>query len=147
MIRELMRVNMFRVTASRFVVLGFLSPWFEYLGPLWFRRRLVKVLPIPGLRALVSLLDRLWAKSTQIVKDKKNGLECGNISDEHVRQGKDLLSVLRKLPSSHCFVSRPLKLASIVQANMAASSDSRLPDHELIAQIGYEVTVLMNDIS
>ncbi|KAH9941567.1 cytochrome P450 [Epithele typhae] len=88
-----------------------LSPILTRLGPAWFRRLLVKCVPVGQVQQLRNVVDTLYQTSVDIIAQKRALLESGKIS-----VGKDIMSVLLK-------------------ANMAASEADRLPDEQILGQM------------
>ena len=67
------------------------SPFLTSLGPAWFRRWMVDLLPIPQVQQLKHVVDVLYETSIRIIGEKKAALANG---DKY--QGKDIISILRK---------------------------------------------------
>ncbi|KAI0917649.1 hypothetical protein AcW1_010348 [Taiwanofungus camphoratus] len=87
------------------------------LGPAWFRRMLLDMIPWPQLQRLKDIVDTMSDKSTEIFLSKKRALQRGDESVlRQVGEGKDIMSILMK-------------------ANVEASDDDKMPDHELIAEM------------
>ena len=66
------------------------SPILTSLGPAWFRRLIVDLLPIPQVQQLKHVVDVLHNTSIQIIGDKKAALANGQVSKD-----KDIISILR----------------------------------------------------
>ncbi|KAI0670045.1 cytochrome P450 [Trametes maxima] len=79
-----------------------------YLGPAWFRRKLLDLVPHKDIQRLKNISDIMHKRSVEIFEEKKRALENG---DE---------AMLHRVH---------------VRANMAASEEDRLPDEELVGQI------------
>ncbi|KAM5539718.1 hypothetical protein V8D89_006531 [Ganoderma adspersum] len=89
-----------------------------YLGPAWFRRFLLHFVPIPKIQRLKVLTDTLSKAAQDIYLTKKAAIERGDADLLHsVGEGKDIMSVL-------------------LRENMKASEDDRLPEEEVLAQMG-----------
>ena len=73
------------------------SPILTSLGPAWFRRLMVDLLPIPQVQQLKHVVDVLHDTSIQIISEKKAALEQGK-----VYQDKDIISILRKFTIMAC---------------------------------------------
>ncbi|THH26897.1 hypothetical protein EUX98_g7287 [Antrodiella citrinella] len=100
------------------ISLEILAPHFKYLGSPAFRRKLVKMSPLPDLRKFADLIDILHDQSKQILEMKKTLLKNGDETLlKRVGEGKDILSVLLK-------------------ANLNAAGDG-LSEDELLAQMSY----------
>ncbi|KAI8976691.1 cytochrome P450 [Trametes punicea] len=88
-----------------------LSPLLTKLGPAWFRRWIVDHIPISRTQKLKRVVDVLHQTSVKIVEEKKAALQKG-----HYGAGNDIMGVL-------------------LQANMAARQEERLPDDHIVGQI------------
>lgn len=73
-----------------------LSPLTAWLGPAWFRRFLINLVPNPNIKRAKNVSDILDSRSRSIYRSKKEALLNG---DEELKQqvgkGKDIMSVLR----------------------------------------------------
>ncbi|KAI0781533.1 cytochrome P450 [Trametes elegans] len=99
------------------------------IGPSWFRRGIVEILPHKPSQRLREIADSLHERSLSIVNEKKAALEKGDEAlREQVGEGKDIMSVL-------------------LRANMAASEEDRLPDEEVVAQVSTFVLAGMDTTS
>ena len=67
------------------------SPILTKLGPAWFRRWLVDMLPLAQVQQLKDVVDVLHDTSVRIIAEKRALLEGGKFS-----AGKDIISILRK---------------------------------------------------
>ena len=72
------------------------SPILTKLGPAWFRRWLVDMLPLAQVQQLKDVVDVLHDTSARIIAEKRALLEGGKFS-----AGKDIISILRKSYSRH----------------------------------------------
>lgn len=83
-------------------VFGPLLPILLKMGPAWFRRRMVDLVPFaPARRTMAQISDIMHERSTQIYEEKKAALEDGDEAlEQQVSEGKDIISVLRALPFS-----------------------------------------------
>ncbi|KAI0651713.1 cytochrome P450 [Trametes meyenii] len=89
----------------------------HYLGPAWFRRKLLDLVPHKNIQRLKNISDVMYSRSVELFEEKKRALENGDEAMLHrIGEGKDVMSVL-------------------LRANIAASEEDRLPDEELIGQI------------
>lgn len=77
-------------------------PWLVHIGPPAFRRWVMSAFPNPNVRKVQKLVDIMYDKAKGIFKMKKAALEQG---DEalltSVGEGKDIMSILRKLLLYH----------------------------------------------
>lgn len=83
--------------SSRVGFVQLLVPWFRYLGPASFRRKLVDVLPLQGLKDFAKVIDEMWHHSKAIFKVQKDALTKAELADE-LEEGstrKDIMSILR----------------------------------------------------
>ncbi|KZT04037.1 cytochrome P450 [Laetiporus sulphureus 93-53] len=94
-----------------------LLPLAMKFGPPSFRRRLVQMSPNPHIRRAGEISDAIAEHSHRIYEEKKAALERGDEDVTHqIGEGKDIMSKL-------------------MQANMAASEEDRLPEDELLGQM------------
>ncbi|KAI1788591.1 cytochrome P450 [Ganoderma leucocontextum] len=95
-----------------------ITPYLSYLGPAWFRRFLLQLVPIPNIQRLKTITDIMSKRTEDIYYAKKAAIESGNKELLHaLGEGKDVMSVL-------------------LRENMKASEEDRLPDEEVLAQMG-----------
>ncbi|KAI1790098.1 cytochrome P450 [Ganoderma leucocontextum] len=95
-----------------------LAPFLPYLGPAWFRRFLLHLVPIPRIQRLKNLTDTLSKAAKDIYLAKKAAIERGDTELLHsVGEGKDIMSVL-------------------LRENMKASEEDKLPEEEVLSQMG-----------
>ncbi|EIW60950.1 cytochrome P450 [Trametes versicolor FP-101664 SS1] len=110
-------------------VFGPLLPLLLKMGPAWFRRKLVDLVPFAPARRMAQISDVMHARSTQIYEEKKAALEAGDEAlKEQVSEGKDIISVL-------------------LRANMIAAEEDRLSSEEVIAQVSTLVLAGMDTTS
>ncbi|KAI0355165.1 cytochrome P450 [Trametes cingulata] len=106
-----------------------LLPKLVKIGPAWFRRKVVELIPYAPLQRILQISNALHSRSLQIYNEKKEALAKGDEAlKQQVGEGKDIMSVL-------------------LRANMAASEDDRLPDEEVIAQVSTLVLAAMDTTS
>lgn len=92
-------------------------PFLINIGPPYFRRFIVKILPWKALKEICSIVDIMDETSMKVFEEKKRALSKGDNTVLHqVGEGKDIMSIL-------------------LRANMDASAEDRLPDSELVAQM------------
>ncbi|PSR73475.1 hypothetical protein PHLCEN_2v10767 [Hermanssonia centrifuga] len=93
------------------------SPYFTKCGPPGLRRFVAKFLPYSKMQQLREIVDTLDYQSRKVYNQKKVALEKGDAAVvQQIGEGKDIISIL-------------------MQANMDASDEDRLPEDELIAQM------------
>ncbi|KAL1947205.1 hypothetical protein VTO73DRAFT_14166 [Trametes versicolor] len=110
-------------------VFGPLLPLLLKMGPAWFRRKLVDLVPFAPARRMAQISDVMHERSTQIYEEKKAALEAGDEAlKEQVSEGKDIISVL-------------------LRANMIAAEEDRLSSEEVIAQVSTLVLAGMDTTS
>ena len=69
----------------------------EYLGPAWFRRWLVNLIPHEGAQRMKYIVDTMYDRSKEIYEGKKALIESGDDAMLHqVGEGKDVMSILRE---------------------------------------------------
>ncbi|KAF9002258.1 cytochrome P450 [Cyathus striatus] len=104
-------------STSRLSTLRGLYPVLSRIGTPGFRRWVINVSPFKLLHKLRDIIDFMHNTSVEILESKRKALEEGDETvARQVARGKDIMSILLK-------------------ANMEASEEDRLPEHEVIAQI------------
>ncbi|KAM5539995.1 hypothetical protein V8D89_006327 [Ganoderma adspersum] len=89
-----------------------------YLGPAWFRRLLLHLVPISSVQRMKNITDTMSSRTEEIYFAKKAALESGDQELlNSMGEGKDIMSVL-------------------LSENMKASEEDRLSDEEVLAQMG-----------
>lgn len=72
-----------------------ITPYLSYLGPAWFRRFLLDLVPIPKVQRLKRITDTVAKRMGEIYYAKKAALESGDEELLHaLGEGKDIMSVL-----------------------------------------------------
>ena len=70
-------------------------PFVDYMGPKWFRRKLLDIVPYKKLQRMKNIVDIMYERSTEIYRAKKAAIESG---DQEVLnamgEGKDIMSSL-----------------------------------------------------
>lgn len=75
-------------------------PYFQGLGPKWFRRWLLNKVPIHDIQRMKELVDVMDEHTQRIFFGKRTALEAGDAAvKEQVAKGKDIMSILRKSAS------------------------------------------------
>ncbi|KAI0822979.1 cytochrome P450 [Trametes gibbosa] len=110
-------------TCAEMILLRQAIPFLKYLGPNWFRCWIIQRLPIRSVQRLLHITETLHMRSLEIFQAKKAVLAAGENDD-----AKDIMSVL-------------------LQANMAASEEDRLPDDELLGQMSSIIFAAMDTTS
>ena len=79
-------IAIFRILAAPFV----------NLGPTWFRRAIVDMIPFKQVQRLKNVVDVMHKRSVEIVTEKKAALQRGDeVLTQQVGEGKDVMSILR----------------------------------------------------
>ena len=79
-------IAIFRILAAPFV----------NLGPTWFRRAIVEMIPFKQVQRLKNVVDVMHKRSVEIVTEKKAALQRGDEAlAQQVGEGKDVMSILR----------------------------------------------------
>ena len=82
-----------------------LIPYLSYLGPPWFRRILLELIPIPGIQRLKNIMDIMNERMKEIYSAKKIAIESGDEDLLHaLGEGKDIMSVLREFTCIHAAI-------------------------------------------
>ncbi|KAI0631049.1 cytochrome P450 [Trametes polyzona] len=110
-------------TSPEMILLRQIVPFVKDLGPRWLRRFIVERLPIPCVRRMIEISDTMHEGALKLFTAKKAAIEAGHSTD-----AKDIMSLL-------------------LQANMAASEEERLPDDELIGQMSSIILAAMDTTS
>lgn len=72
-----------------------LLPYIGWIGPAWFRRRVVEVFPNKQVQKLKSIVDTMATRSVEIFEAKKAALDQGDeVLAQQVGEGKDIMSLL-----------------------------------------------------
>ena len=75
-------------------------PYLVRLGPPWFRRKLLDLIPSARIQRFKLLIDVAHAGCRRVFEEKKAALARGDQELLHtVGEGKDIMSVLRKFRS------------------------------------------------
>ena len=70
-------------------------PFLVRLGPAWFRRMMLDMLPSPRIQRAKDIIDKAHSGCRKIFEEKKAALERGDQEMLHtVGEGKDVMSVL-----------------------------------------------------
>ncbi|CCL98712.1 uncharacterized protein FIBRA_00716 [Fibroporia radiculosa] len=94
-----------------------LLPYVSRLGPAWFRRRMVEIIPYQPVRKLKSLVDKMADRSTKIYQEKRAALRDGDGgTSTQSGEATDIMTILMKM-------------------NMVADDEDRLSDDEVHAQV------------
>ncbi|KAH9948647.1 cytochrome P450 monooxygenase [Amylocystis lapponica] len=92
-------------------------PYVYKLGPASIRRRILDLIPHKGLQKLKTIVDTMDGTANAIYRAKKTAFERGDEAVmRQVGEGRDIMSVL-------------------MEANMEAAEEDRLPESELVAQM------------
>lgn len=74
----------------------FLFPYLPYLGPSWFRRAILDLIPSKKIQKVKDIIDLVSKQSEDLVNAKKAALGKGEEDVMHqVGEGKDVMSILR----------------------------------------------------
>ena len=74
-----------------------LTPYLSYLGPVWLRRFLLQLVPIPRIQRLKIISNIVTKRTEEIYLEKKAAIESGDTDLlRAVGEGKDIMSVLCK---------------------------------------------------
>ncbi|PCH43494.1 cytochrome P450 [Wolfiporia cocos MD-104 SS10] len=102
---------------QEFFILRPLLPYITALGPAWFRRKLVEMIPIPTVQRLKDVTDVLERKSIEIYQSKLHALAQGDDAMlQQIGEGKDIISVL-------------------IRENLRADASDRISEDEVYAQM------------
>jgi hypothetical protein len=83
---------MFHMLFARIYLIGTLVK----LGPAWFRRFIVDLLPFKNVKRLRDIVDVMHSTATDILESKKRALKEGDEAlSRQVGRGKDIMSILR----------------------------------------------------
>ena len=82
---------MFRLFLPRVYIL----PHAYNLGPAWFRRAVVNLIPSPTMHTLRDMTDLMWSTCNEIYSQKVAALQAGDAEvEKQIGGGKDILSLL-----------------------------------------------------
>ncbi|KAI0721447.1 cytochrome P450 [Fomitopsis betulina] len=92
-------------------------PFVHKLGPPAFRRRMIDFIPSAGLKRMRDISDEIQSHARHIYETKKRAMREGDaVVTQQIGEGKDIMSKL-------------------MQANMSANEEDRLPEEELLGQM------------
>ena len=98
---------------------------------------MLDALPSPKVQYVKYITDTAHAGCRKIFEEKKAALKSGDQEALlKVGEGKDVMSVLRELVDRKADRSRFLTELFIVRENLKASEEDKLPDEEVLAQMG-----------
>ena len=81
--------------ANDIVWLREIAPYLSYLGPAWFRRLLLHLVPVPSIQRLKNITDVMTKRTEEIYYAKKAAIQSGDKESLHaLGEGKDIVSVL-----------------------------------------------------
>lgn len=96
-----MDVEHYSPAAGKVPWIRVITPYISYLGPARFRRFLLDLVPLRNVQNIKYIIDTLHERSKEIYHAKKAAVEKGDTDLLNaVGEGKDIMSVLRKLPSN-----------------------------------------------
>ncbi|RPD54880.1 cytochrome P450 [Lentinus tigrinus ALCF2SS1-7] len=110
-------IKSFQPTMTGIEFLRRLLPYVTDFGTPALRRNLLELVPNPAVQKMKDIVDTMWRRSEEIYESKKHALEQGDEAvAQQIGEGKDLMSIL-------------------LQANMNAAEEDRLPEEELLGQM------------
>lgn len=87
------------------------------LGPAWFRRMLVNLVPWKSLHQIRDVIDIMYKAAEEAIEEKKKALATGDEATmKQIEEGNDIMSIL-------------------LRANMEASEEDALTDEEIMGQM------------
>ncbi|THU92316.1 cytochrome P450 [Dendrothele bispora CBS 962.96] len=117
------------VSGKMWLIRLYLAKWFRMMGPSGFRRWVLDTIPWENAHKLRDMSDYMWVLSKEILAGKRKALEEGDDAvARQVGKGKDLVSILMKL-------------------NMEESSENKLDEDEILAQISLFLFAAMDTTS
>ncbi|PIL33307.1 cytochrome P450 [Ganoderma sinense ZZ0214-1] len=122
-------IKSFIPTAVEIEFMRLVLPFVDYLGPAWFRRWLVTLMPQKSVQRMKHIVDMMYEWSKEIFEAKKALIESGDNAMLHqVGEGRDVMSIL-------------------LRANMSAAEEDKLEDEELLAQMSTFIMAGMDTTS
>ncbi|PIL33302.1 cytochrome P450 [Ganoderma sinense ZZ0214-1] len=104
-------------------------PFIGYLGPAWFRRWLLNLIPQKSVQRMKYIVDTMYERSKEIFEAKKALIESGDDAMLHqVGEGRDVMSIL-------------------LRENMRASEEDKLDDEQLLSQMSTFIMAGMDTTS
>ncbi|GLB40488.1 putative cytochrome P450 family protein [Lyophyllum shimeji] len=95
----------------------YLLPTLSKIGPPWFRRLVINLMPWKKIRRLRDVINLMDQTTVRIFEEKRKALEAGDEAlSKQVHEAKDIMSILMK-------------------ANLAATEGDQLPDKEVLGQM------------
>ncbi|RPD54899.1 cytochrome P450 [Lentinus tigrinus ALCF2SS1-7] len=122
-------IKAFQPTITDIHFLRRLLPYVTDFGTPVLRRKLLELVPNPAVQKMKDIVDTIWRQSEEIYESKKRALEQGDEAvAQQIGEGKDLMSIL-------------------LQANMNAAEEDRLPEEELLGQMSTFIFAAMDTTS
>lgn len=70
-------------------------PYVKYLGPAWFRRKLLDMVPLMKIQRMKNIADVMHKRSVEIYRERKAAAARGDNSMlDRVGAGKDIMSIM-----------------------------------------------------
>ena len=115
-----------------------IMPFIHKLGPPAFRRRIIDFVPGTALKRMRDISDEIQFHARHIYESKKRAIREGDAAvTQQIGEGKDIMSRLSKYAM---LGRRPVNndlTSLLVQANMSANEEDKLPEDELLGQMAY----------
>ncbi|KAI0718774.1 cytochrome P450 [Cerioporus squamosus] len=122
-------IKAFQPTMVAINFLRRLLPYVSDFGSPALRRKLLQFIPNPGVQKMKDIVDTMWRRSVEIYESKKLAIEQGDEAvSQQIGEGKDLMSIL-------------------LQANMNAAEEDKLPEEELLGQMSTFILAAMDTTS
>ncbi|EIM81571.1 cytochrome P450 [Stereum hirsutum FP-91666 SS1] len=122
-------VKMLFPTAGRIELLRMFLPYFSNLGTASFRHWAIRLLPSKNIKLLIDATEVMDETSKKVFYHKKEALEKGDDAVVHqMGEGRDIMSIL-------------------MQSNLTADEDDRMPESELLGQMSTLVFAAMDTTS
>ncbi|RPD54893.1 cytochrome P450 [Lentinus tigrinus ALCF2SS1-7] len=123
-------IKAFQPTMTGIQLLRRLLPYVPDFGTPALRRKLLELVPNPAVQKMKDIVDTMWRRSEEIYESKKRALEQGDSKAvaQQIGEGKDIMSIL-------------------LQANMNAAEQDRLPEEELLGQMSTFIFAAMDTTS
>ncbi|PPQ73814.1 hypothetical protein CVT26_012155 [Gymnopilus dilepis] len=126
--------------ASRlFYLLPYLESW-RKIRPVWLRRTLAKIaysLPWPSLRYFMNAVNTMHPVCARVFDEKRDALEKGGMEAlaSTTSGGRDLTTLLSECARKVRRLNAADTTSSLVQANVEAEEQDRMPDEIVVANI------------
>lgn len=127
---------------------SFITPFLHILlklGPAWFRRLLVRLVPLQAVQRFREVVDVMDTTANRIFREKKESvskmLSDGKAGKAELEELKDVMSLTREF--FVCFLPFAHHIDTISSQVVSNMQNTRLTDEELVAQMRSDLLSLL----